>query len=113
MTNSDVVRNCFAAYIDQDRATAERLLADDLVFTSPQDDHIDKADYFARCFPTTARLASQELLEIAATEGDHVFVLYEYALRTGGRYRNTEVHTVRDEQVHEIQVFFGGQVDNR
>lgn len=27
-------------YLSQDRAAAERLLADDLTFTSPQDDHI-------------------------------------------------------------------------
>lgn len=111
MTNAGIVRACFASYIDQDRDAAERLLADDFVFTSPQDDHIDKATWFARCFPTTERLASQELLEVVPTDGDDVFALYEYELRAGGRYRNTEVHTVRDGQIHEVQVFFGGRVD--
>lgn len=32
MTDSDVVRAVFAAYLSQDRGAAERLLADDLVF---------------------------------------------------------------------------------
>ncbi|MGI8882025.1 MAG: hypothetical protein ACR2KJ_16245 [Jatrophihabitans sp.] len=38
------------------------------------------------------------------------FVLSEYELKSGGRYRNTEFLTVRDGRIVEIQVFFGGQV---
>lgn len=111
MTKAGIVRDVFAAYLAQDREAAERLLADDFVFTSPQDDRIDKAAYFARCFPTTDRLASQELLEVLAAAGDDVFVLYEYTLRTGQTYRNTEIHTVREGRVREVQVFFGGRVE--
>ena len=111
MTNAEIVRACFAGYVDQDRDAAERLLADDLVFTSPQDDHIDKATWFERCFPTVSRLRSYELLEVVPASGDDVFALYEYELEGGGRYRNTEVHTVRDGQIHEVKVFFGGRVD--
>jgi hypothetical protein len=36
-------------------------------------------------------------------------VLYEYELTTGERYRNVEVVTVRDGQLVETQVFFGGR----
>ena len=40
-----------------------------------------------------------------------MFVMYEYQLRaTGERYRNTELLTVRDGQIVEAQVFFGGRV---
>jgi ketosteroid isomerase-like protein len=113
MTNVEIVEACFASYVVQDHVAADRLLADDFVFTSPQDDHIDKATWFERCFPTTSRLASYDLLQVVATDGDDVFVLYEYELEAGGRYRNTEVHTVRDGQVHEAQVFFGGRYDTR
>lgn len=111
MTNADVVRACFASYLEQDRDAAEHLLADDFVFTSPQDNRIDKATYFERCFPTVSRLRSHELLEVVETEGDDVFALYEYELTAGGRYRNAEVHTVRDGGITEVQVFFGGRVD--
>ena len=46
MSDTDIVRASFDTYIAQDRAAAERLLAEDFVFTSPQDDHIDRAlDY--------------------------------------------------------------------
>ena len=100
----------FDAYLAQDRDTAERLIAQDLVFTSPQDDHIDKTAYLERCFPTANRLVAQEILELVGAGEDGVFILYEYELKTGERHRNTEFITVRGEQLVEIQVFFGGQV---
>jgi len=37
------------------------------------------------------------------------FLLYEYQLEDGQRYRNAEVITVRDGKVTESQVFFGGR----
>ena len=108
--NEEVVRRNFAAYREGNRAAAERLIAEDFVFTSPQDDHIDRASFFERCFPTSERFVSQEIKRVAST-GDDVFVMYEYELRaTGERYRNTELVTVRDGQIVEAQVFFGGKV---
>jgi ketosteroid isomerase-like protein len=112
MTESteDVVRRNFASYVAGDRATAETLIAADFVFTSPQDDHIDRAAFFERCFPTSDRFAYQELKRVASI-GDDVFVMYEYQLReTGERYRNAELLTVRAGQIVEAQVFFGGTV---
>lgn len=110
MDKADTVRECFASYVSQDRHAAERLIGDPFVFTSPQDDHIDRAAYFERCFPTMDRLRRHELLHVTPTGGDDVFVLYEYELQTGETYRNAEVLTVRDGQVVEVQVFFGGRV---
>jgi ketosteroid isomerase-like protein len=109
-SNTDVVRALFDAYRAQDRDNAERLLAPDLAFTSPQDDHIDKATYLARCFPTADRFAWQQILKLVDAGDDSVFILYEYELTTGDRHRNAEYLTVRDGQVVEIQVFFGGRV---
>ena len=51
MINPDVVRECFEGYLTHDRDAAEALIADDFVFTSPQDDHIDRAAFFEHCFP--------------------------------------------------------------
>jgi ketosteroid isomerase-like protein len=112
MSNTAIVRAIFNAYLAQDRDTAERLIAEDLVFTSPLDDHIDKTAYLERCFPTADRLISQEILELVAASQDGVFLLYEYELKTGERHRNTEFITVHGEQIVEIQVFFGGQVQH-
>jgi len=104
-SNEDVVRRNFASYLAGDRATAESLIGEDFVFTSPQDDHIDRAAYFERCFPTSDRFAHQELKRVAAT-GDDVFVMYEYRLReTGERYRNAGLLTVREGRIVEAQVW--------
>lgn len=111
MSNVDVVRACVAAYIAQDRAAAERLIADDFRFTSPQDDHIDRDAFFERCFPTAVRMLSQEVRHAVPASEDDVFLMYEYELASGGRYRNVEVSTVRGGRIVETQVFFGGRVD--
>lgn len=110
MTNADIVRALFDSYLSQDRDVAESLLSEHFVFTSPQDDHIGKAAFFERCFPTAERLREQKLLHVVPTEANDVFILYEYELRTGERHRNAEVLTVRDGKVIETQVFFGGRV---
>jgi ketosteroid isomerase-like protein len=108
--SAETVRAFFASYLAQDRAAAERLVADEFSFTSPQDDHIDRATFFRRCFPTADRFKDHELLAVVPTQGDDVFVLYEYELEGGQRFRNAEVITVRDGRITESQVFFGGRV---
>lgn len=110
MSNVEVVRRCMESYVAQDRAAAERLIAENYVFTSPQDDHIDRSAFFERCFPTADRLSSQEILAVVPATGDDVFILYEYELKTGERHRNVELSTVRDGQISETQVYFGGRV---
>ena len=98
----------FDAYLAGDASTAEALLADDFTFTSPQDDHIDKQSFMERCFPTVDRVEWQKILRLVPAGEGGVFVMYEYELKTGGRHRNTEYIVVRDGQLHETHVFFGG-----
>jgi ketosteroid isomerase-like protein len=107
MNDIDVVRAAFEAYRAQDAERAVALLADDYVFTSPQDDHIDKAEFLRTCFPTADRFVSQEIVELV-DGADGVFMLYEYVLRDGARHRNAEYIRVRDGQLVETQVYFGG-----
>jgi ketosteroid isomerase-like protein len=106
----EVARGLLQAYLDQDRRRAEDLLADDMTFTSPQDDYIDRRAYFERCFPTVDRVRWQTLLNAAPLGPDEAVIVYEYELTSGQRHRNVEVITVRDGRATEIQVFFGGQV---
>ena len=110
MSNTDVVRASFQAYITQDRAAMERLMAEDYVFTSPQDDHIGKAEFLEKCFPTANRVVTQEIVQLVAAGDDGVFIMYEYLLKTGERHRNVEFSTVRSSRIAETQVFFGGAV---
>ncbi|WP_367325593.1 nuclear transport factor 2 family protein [Streptomyces sp. HUAS ZL42] len=106
----DVVEAAFRHYRSQDRAAALPLYSDDFTFTSPRDDHIDKAAFFDRCFPTADRMTDQRLLHVTPADDEIVLVHYEYELTSGGRYRNVEAITVREGLIREVQVFFGGRV---
>ncbi|MEH0577507.1 MULTISPECIES: nuclear transport factor 2 family protein [Streptomyces] len=106
----DVVEAAFRHYRAQDRDAALPLYADDFTFTSPRDDHIDKAAFFERCFPTAHLMTEQRLLHITPADSELVFAYYEYRLTTGARHRNVEAITVRDGLIREVQVFFGGRV---
>ncbi|MGP3943878.1 MULTISPECIES: nuclear transport factor 2 family protein [Streptomyces] len=112
MANSPagVVEAAFQYYMAQDRDAAFPLYADDFTFTSPQDDHIDKAAFFERCFPTAGRLKEQRLLHITPADDELVFAYYQYELTTGEKHHNVEAITVRDGLIREVQVFFGGKV---
>ncbi|MFE6288273.1 nuclear transport factor 2 family protein [Streptomyces sp. NPDC057877] len=108
-TTAHVVEAAFRCYRSQDRAAALPLYAADFTFTSPRDDHIGKAAFFERCFPTADRFTQHRLLRLTPADGELVFAYYEYELATGGRYRNVEAITVRDGLIREVRVFFGGK----
>ena len=105
--NSDaIVRAVFAAYVAKDRAAIERLIARDFHFTSPLDNRIDRATYFERCWPNSERTKGFDFIRLASFE-DQVAVTYEGRSIDGKRFRNTEVFTLRGEQVVEVEVYFG------
>jgi ketosteroid isomerase-like protein len=108
--NADVVRSAFRAYLDGDQAQAQSLYSHDLVFSSPQDDHIGRDVFFDRCFPTATRFSYFQLLQVVELGSSDVLVLYEYELASGERFRNTEIISVHDGKIVEVQVFFGGRV---
>jgi ketosteroid isomerase-like protein len=101
-----IAKACLRAYIDKDRAAIEALLADDFRFTSPLDNRLDRATYFARCWPNSARMQSFEVIH-AAREGHRAFIVYEASTDTGKRFRNAELHTVSDGRLVEVEVYFG------
>ena len=106
----EVVRSFMKAFLEQDRARAEALMADDFVFTSPQDDHLDKATWLERCYPTADHFDEpSQTLEIAEIDG---VVLHRYEYRVNGvRWRNAEASQVEGGRVKSVEVYFGGAVD--
>ena len=110
MSNSDVVRSLMTAFQKQDREAAERLVADDFHFTSPQDDHIDRAAWFETCFPTAGHFVDHTLMQVVEVDDTTVLTRYEYEVDDGTRYRNVEASTVVDGRVAEVEVYFGGAV---
>lgn len=104
--NLQIACACYQAYIDKDRTALDRLIADDFHFTSPLDNRLDRDGYFARCWPNSRVISGFEFVHLAS-DGDCVFVTYEAESTTGKRFRNTEVMTIRDGRIHEVEVFFG------
>lgn len=102
------VKDLLKAYVEKDRAAAERLVAAGFHFTSPLDNGLDRATYFDICWPNSEATDAFAIIHLAEV-GDRVLVTYEGKAR-GKTFRNTEIHTVRDAQVVEVEVYFGWNV---
>src|ERR1700730_3845705 len=108
---SDLIRKVFAAYLSNDRKSIEDFLADDFRFTSPYDDEIDKATYFARCWRGSDWIERHELEKILV-EGDETFVAYRCVAKGGKSFRNTELFSFEGDRVKRIDVYFGATYEN-
>ena len=107
-----IVRQCYQAYADSDRAVAEAVIADDFHFTSPLDNRIDRATYFARCWPNNEWITGYEFVRLIR-DGDQVVVTYIGQSSRGKPFRNTEVLTVRDGKIVEVEVYFGWSLPHK
>jgi ketosteroid isomerase-like protein len=105
-----VVRDSYRAFETGDRELAERLLGEELRFHAPPDPELDREGYFERCWPNAGHLEAFELVRLFE-RGEEVFVTYEARRSDGSRFRNTEVLTVRDGRIVEVEVYFGWDLD--
>jgi hypothetical protein len=103
---SELARKYYAAFAAKDRGFMEANLADGFTFTSPYDDHIDRATYFERCWPNSGGVQEIPVLS-AVANGDEVFVLYEFKTATGPTYRNVERMTFEGGKLKSVEVYFG------
>ncbi len=101
-----LVRAYFGAYESENREAAETLLADDFTFTSPNDDAIDRATYFERCWPTNDAVRDQQIEKIVI-DGDKAFVTYLCSSAGGKSFRNTEFLTFEGDRISSVNVYFG------
>ena len=72
----------------------------------PWDNRLDRAAYFTRCWRDDNELAGFDFVHLSA-DGDRVFVAYEGRRKDGKPFRNTEIVTVRDGKLVEVEVYFG------
>jgi len=107
-----VARASYEAYVRKDRTAIEALIAEDFHFTSPLDNRIDRATYFKRCWPNSLRIRTFDYIRLVADDSV-VFVTYEGSDVDGGRFRNTEVITVRNAKIVEVEVYFGWSVPHK
>ena len=102
----ELIRAIFAAYLSNDRHAVEDALTDDFRFTSPYDDEIDKATYFAHCWRSSDWIERHELEKIFV-EGDEAFVTYKCVAKGGKSFRNTEFFSFEGDRIKRIDVYFG------
>ena len=104
-----VVRACYEAYSRRDRAAIEAVIAEDFRFTSPLDNQIDRQTFFEICWPNSGIIVVMTLQHVVVS-GEQAFVTYEVLTRDGKRFRNTEVLTVKDGKITEVEVYFGWSI---
>ena len=102
-----LARRCFDSYRTADRAAIEALLHPDFTFTSPYDDHIDRAAYFERCWPQAGNFEFQDLEAVVPNGSGGCFVLYNGKAKNGRAFRNMEQLRFRDGRIVSAEVFFG------
>src|SRR5919198_6345388 len=102
-------RASYLAYAGKNREAIEALIADDFHFTSPLDNRIDRQTYFERCWPTNEMVSGLDFVHVVP-DGNRVFVTYEGRRTDGNRFRNTEILTVRDGRIVDVEVYFGWSI---
>jgi hypothetical protein len=105
-SRAETIRAIFKAYLANDRKFVENAFSDDFRFTSPFDDNIDKATYFARCWQNSDWIERHELERIFV-DGDEAFVTYRCIAKGGKSFRNTEFFVFDGDKVKRIDVYFG------
>jgi ketosteroid isomerase-like protein len=104
--SAEIVKRSYRAYVDKDRSAIEPLIAEDFHFTSPLDNRIDRKTYFQRCWPNSRWIDGVEFIAVVPSD-DRVYVTYVGRSNSGRSFRNTEVLTVRDGKIVEVEVYFG------
>ena len=107
-----IARAAYEAYVSKNRAAIEALIADDFHSSSPLDNRLDRAAYFARCWPTSKTTEGFDFIHLVR-DGERVFVTYEATGAGGHRFRNTEIITVRGSQIVEVEVYFGWNLPHK
>ena len=110
--NAAIARAAYQAYVTKDRAALEELIAEDFHFTSPLDNRLDREAYFRRCWPNSETIERFDFIHLVS-DGDRVFVTYEGRNTNGHRFRNTEILTIRDQQIVEVEVYFGWSLPHK
>lgn len=103
-----IARAAYDAYVTKDRAAIEALIADDFHFTSPLDNRIDRETYFARCWPNSKSTEGFDFIRFVS-DGEHVVVTYEGRVNAR-RFRNTEVMTITNGRITDVEVYFGWSI---
>lgn len=105
-SRKQIVRDLYAAYLDDRKDIVGAMLTEDFTFSSPRDDHIDRTAYFERCWPKEPVFGHFDI-EFLAIDGDEAVVRYRAEKRDGASFRNMESFRFRGERIASVEVYFG------
>lgn len=103
---AELIEKCIKAYRARDKEMVASLLSEEMTFTSPYDDHIDKKTYFERCWDGGDNFTSMEIRNISG-EGERAFIQYDIETKDGKKFSNTEFITSDNGRIKTIEVYFG------
>lgn len=106
MDREATVRGLFAAYLANRKDEVSDMLTEDFTFSSPNDDHINKATYFERCWPQPPAFSAIHIERILL-EDNEALVRYRADKRDGGAFRNVEVIRFHGDRIASVEVYFG------
>ena len=112
MDLTELAKGYYRAYERHDRAFMEEHLAAAFTFTSPFDDHIDRAAYFRRCWPQQPLHQTFDFVTVMQ-DGDKVLVAYDCTMHMpnsthpAARFRNAELMSFEQGKLKSVEVFFG------
>jgi len=106
MDREATVRGLFAAYLANRKDEVSDMLTEDFTFSSPRDDHIDKATYFERCWPQPPAFHAIHI-ERVSLEDNEALVRYRAEKLDGGAFRNVEVIRFHGDRIASVEVYFG------
>lgn len=106
-----LIRSYYESYVDDDRGRNESVLHPEFTFSSPNDDNnIDLATYFERCWPNHETIKQFELLTVYA-EADEALIRYRGLTVGGSEFGNIEYFVFRDDLIAHIDCHFGPALD--
>ena len=101
-----LAQRSYEAFAAGDRKFFEQHLAEDFTFSSPLDVGLDRAGYFARCWPGAGHDQKFNFLRLIEHD-DEVVVTYEMTKPNGEKGRNTEIMRIKDNKIVSVEVYFG------
>jgi hypothetical protein len=99
----------YEAFAAGDRKFFEQHLAENFTFSSPLDVGLDRAGFFARCWPGAGRGQRFKFLRFLEHD-DEVVITYEMTKQNGETGRNTEILRIEGNKIVSVEVYFGWDV---
>ncbi len=104
-----LAQRSYEAFAAGDRKFFEQHLADNFTFSSPLDVGLNRAEYFARCWPGAGHGQKFNFLRLIEHD-DEVVVTYEMIKQNGEKGRNTEILRIEGSKIVSVEVYFGWDV---